>query len=280
MLYLYQATARFSTTSRSSFMARFMKPIMNAAPKEHVVEQLLRPVGLKSPPKPDIVYTEGNNLVDLFDGVKTEERVKQLEIEFAKSGFYEMSTFKKTNGKLFISPASYWKADKALYFPHICGKPLSEIKGPVKNLEDQLKGRLSVVRMFSTQIGDNISQSYLKNKEVGRDLSDSSDKSQVINLHLLENKLKTFLFKLSLGKLKSNTKDHSRYWLCDRSQIPFLMREKLLINNVYTGFIFVVDPTLKIRYMASGEATPDEFKALWRVVDSLSKEIEKTSVDK
>ncbi|KAL3231410.1 Mitochondrial ATPase complex subunit ATP10 [Nakaseomyces bracarensis] len=271
-MYLYRSVARFSTSSSSHFFARFMKPIMNAAPKEHIVEQLLKPVGLRSPPNPNTVYTEGNNLMDLFDGDKTEERIKELEIEFSKSGMYEMSTFKKTNGKMFISPASYWKSEKALYFPHLHGKPLSDTKGSEKNLEDQLKGKLSVVRVFSTQIGDNISQSYLQNDEVNVDHSDSNEKYQIINLHLLENKLKTWFFKLSLGKLRSTTKDHDRYWLCDRAQIPFLIREKLLINNVYTGFLFVVDRNLKIRYMASGAASPEEFKALWRVVDSLSRE--------
>lgn len=274
MLYLYRSAARFSTTSSGQFMARFMKPIMNAAPRDHVVEQLLKPVGLNAKPRPDIVYTEGNNLIDLFDGVKTEERVKELEIEFAKSGMYEMSTFKKTNGKMFISPASYWKEEKALYFPHIHGRTLADNnRGPEKNLEDQLRGKLSVVRMFSTQIGDNISQSYLKSEELAQDNSRSTEKCQVINLHMLENKLKTWIFKLSLGKLKSTTADHERYWLCDRAQIPFLMREKLLINNVYTGFLFVVDPNLKIRYMASGAASPEEFKALWRAVSGLAKEL-------
>lgn len=271
MRVVFQQCTKFSTSCNRAFLARFLKPVMNASPKEHVVKQLLKPVGLNVPPRPNIKYSEGNSWLDLFDGAKTEERIKELEIEFAKSGMYEMATFRKTNGKLFLSPETYWKADKALYFPHLSGRTLSsEDHG---NVEDVLRGKTSVIRVFSTQVGDKISREYIKNTELGIDNYENQS-CQVIDINFLENKLKSWLFKLSLNNLKSTVpvQRHDNYWLCHREQIPFLMRERLLINNVYSGYIFVVDPNLKIRFMACGPASADEFNKLWKVVGQLSKE--------
>lgn len=268
----------FSTTAARSFLSKFSKYVVDANPGEFVVKPLVKPVGLVTPPTSTTVYSMGNSFKELFDKEKTEKRSEELGLEFNKSGMYDMFIFRKTNGKLFKSPKSYWKAEKALYFPHIVG---DSVKGKTENVEDLLKGKLSVVQVFTSEIGNELASTSLKSESQDLDYLGKDFKilemlnSQIVHLNLIDSKLKSILFKtFSMSKLRNSIPEYlqSTYLLCDRSQLPFAVRELLNINNVYTGFTMLVDPNLKIRWMCSGSATEDEFKTLWKNVRGISKE--------
>ena len=124
----------FGTYSRLQFLSRFQKHVANTAPKEHVVKELVRPLGLPEPPTMSSKYKEGNSFRDLFDNAKTDRRARELELEFSKGGLFDMYTFRKTQGKMFLSPPSFWRKDKALYFPHLQGRSLSS--SDTQNVED------------------------------------------------------------------------------------------------------------------------------------------------
>lgn len=266
-----------STSATRFFFKKFYQNVVDVAPKEFVVQELRRPVGLKNLPTASTVYPRGNSFKDLFDREKTDKRSKELGVEFSKSGMYDIHIFRKTNGKLFYSPPSFWRADKSLYFPHIVGNTLD---GQKEGVEEVLKGKVSVVRIFSSEVGDELSMQYMKNQEVGvdylgKDMETLKSKGiQTVDINFADSGIKYALMRLFSGSLKSSIppERHAKYFLADREQLPFTIREALQINNVFTGFTFIVDPNLKIRWMASGAATTEEFKTLWKCARGVCKE--------
>lgn len=267
----------FSSFSPSLFVNKFFRNVVDAAPKEHIVRELVRPIGLPAPPRADAVYSKGNSFKEMFDRDKTEKRSQELGVEFTKSGMYELHAFQKNNGKMFISPKSYWRFDKALYFPHLKGTSLA---GGKENVEDKLRGKTSVIRLFTNQVGDKLSKQYLQNKDLGIDYLTTgyeklaNDGVQIVEVSFLESIIKMIIAKLSTYKLKSMIPKvrQPNYYLCDRDQLPFMLREALEINNIYTGYVIVVDPDLKIRWMGCGAASQEEFKLLWKCVRGVRKE--------
>ncbi|GAV52536.1 hypothetical protein ZYGR_0AG05270 [Zygosaccharomyces rouxii] len=268
----------FSTHSSQGFFKKFYQDVVDVAPKEFKLEELKRPIGLAHPPSKATVYSRGNSFRDLFDREKTDKRSKELGLEFSKSGMYDIHIFRKTNGKLFISPPSYWRSEKSLYFPHITGLSL---KGEQQSLEDTLRGKVSVVRLFSSKVGDDLCKQYLQNEELELDYMEASASEslqskgiQTVDVNFADSGIKYALMKLFIGSLRCSVpvQRHSHYLLANREQLPFKVREALQINNVFTGFTIVVDPALKIRWMASGGATTDEFKTLWKCVRRIREE--------
>ncbi|SCU98525.1 LADA_0H13608g1_1 [Lachancea dasiensis] len=272
---------RYLTGSASlQFLGRLQKHLANTAPKEHVVKELVRPIGLASPPEPQVKYKEGNSVRELFDDAKTTQRARELELQFSKGGLYDVYTFRKTNGKLFLSPPSFWKQEKAQYFPHLVGRTLASSQ--FQDIETTLLGKVSVVRIFTSAAGDSLGKSYFKSEEDVDYLKNESPlnstpgtvQTQIVEINFTENKLKALFARLAMGQLRSGVpaERHSRYFLADRNQLPFGIREQLQINNLYTSYVLVVDPQLKIRWMGCGGADKKEFNLLWRCVRGLQKE--------
>ncbi|CAI4047038.1 hypothetical protein SKDZ_12G4190 [Saccharomyces kudriavzevii ZP591] len=268
------------TLARMSFLNKFLKPMMTtASPKDYQVKQLIKPIGLTDAPKSNTKYSQGNSLKDMFDSQKTSHRVKELSVEFSKSGLYDVQVFQKTRGKLFLAPISYWKDTKALYFPHLVGTSMDSTKE--LNVETLLRGKISIVRLFSTASGDKLSSSYFQettnnNKtidyltEADARLRLNSNNVQIIEINLIENAVKSALVKtLTRWINRVPTWRQPFYFECSRAQWPFSIREELFCNNVFSGYVFLVDEHLKIRWAACGEATSYEKEALWKFAKSL-----------
>lgn len=268
-----------STSNPRLFVNKFFKNVVDAAPKEHVVRELVRPIGMQNPPTPQTIYSKGNSFKDMFDREKTEKRSQELGVEFTKSGMYELHAFQKHSGKMFISPKSYWRADKALYFPHLRGTSLA---GATEDLEKILKGKTSVIRLFTNKVGDDLSKQYFQNQELdldylGKDHSKlNGANTQVVEVSFLENAFKSIISRLSTYKLRSLIPQarQGTYFMCERDQLPFPVRESLEINNIYTGYVILTDANLKIRWMGCGAASQEEFKTLWKCVRGVRKEFE------
>ncbi|AET38759.1 Atp10p Ecym_3266 [Eremothecium cymbalariae DBVPG len=274
----------FSTTSTVGFFNRLNNALIKAAPRDHVVQELKKPVGLECSPDRSIPYTKGNSLKDMFKQDKTTQRAEELALEFSKSGMYDVYTFRKTNGKLFLSPPSYWRAEKSLYFPHLVGRTLANAEKTC--LEDTLRGKLSIIKIATSVAGEKLVNSYFQNENIdylanGHELLNdkqstmSTAAAQIIDINFSENWVKSLIVNLSLRKLRNEIPErrHSQYFVCAREQLPFMIREKLLLNNPYTGYVYVVDPQLRIRWMACGAAQPKDFELLWKCVRGLQKEL-------
>ncbi|SMN22682.1 similar to Saccharomyces cerevisiae YLR393W ATP10 Mitochondrial inner membrane protein required for assembly of the F0 sector of mitochondrial F1F0 ATP synthase [Maudiozyma saulgeensis] len=268
-------TRQFSTSSKQLFFfQKFFQPVIDASkPKPHVVTQLVKPVGLNKSPANDTKYSRGNSFKDLFDQQKTKQRTDELTLEMSKSGMYDLFTFRKTNGKLFLAPKSYWRKDKALYFPHMTGKPLSKTAktGPI---EDNLKGKTSIVRIFGSETGNQLSNEFIES--LNKHDPNILDGIQLVNINWMENAAKTMIVKLSMWSMRSKIPEtlQKNYFICDREQLPFTVREQLMINNLYTGYILLVDSDLKIRWIASGGVTEDELQTLLKSLNGVRNELD------
>ncbi|EJS42615.1 atp10p [Saccharomyces arboricola H-6] len=268
------------TPIQMSLSSKFLKPMMaTASSKNYEVKQLVKPIGLTEAPKHKVVYSQGNSLKDMFDSQKTDHRVKELSVEFSKSGLYDIQVFQKTKGKLFLAPISYWKDTKALYFPHLVGTSMDGKKE--QNIEDLLRGKTSVVRLFSTASGDKLSKSYFQETTkdsktidylIGADarLSLKNHNVQIIEVNLIDNAVKSALVKM-LARWANHVPTWRKpfYFECSRAQWPFSIREELFCNNVFSGYVFLVDQHLKVRWAACGEANSSEKEALWKFAKSL-----------
>lgn len=272
-------TRYFSTSSKSLFFQRFLQPVIEASQKkEHIVKQLIKPIGLSRPPSTNVKYSKGNSFKDLFDEGKTRRRTKELSREMSQAGMYDMYTFRKYNGKLFWSPKSYWREDKALYFPHIVGKSIAKGHRKLVSIENKMKGKLNLVRIFGNDIGENLSREFLTPPEGMEEWQ--TETTQLIEISWTENSLKSLIMRLSLPKLRLTMSEQrqSHYFVCDRNQLPFTIRDELNINNLFTGYTLLVDRNLKIRWMACGGISPggEDKVTLWKSVKALQTEMSGT----
>ncbi|CDO94313.1 unnamed protein product [Kluyveromyces dobzhanskii CBS 2104] len=252
---------------------------MNSAPRDIKVEELKQPIGLESPPFNTKEYKYGNSFLDLFNSEKTGKRAEELEVEFRKSGFHDLYVLEKTNGKIFLSPPSYWKADKSLYLPHLVGQRLSDDKEC--KIEDTLKGKISILRLFTTDVGKKQIDSYFIDKKHGVDYYSNDEHllreqegmkpAQIVEVNLGENWIKTMIVKMVKNRYSSVVPPHrhDRTFICNRDQLPFQIREQIQINNLYSGYVLIVDENLKIRWAACGEASQKEFNLLWKCVKAI-----------
>ena len=105
----------------------FLKLAIEASQqREYIVEQIIKPKDLPKPPNYKVSYSKDNSFRNLFDEEKTKRKTKELALEMSKSGMYDVYTFRKKKGKLFISPKSYWQVDKYLFSPYVVGSSLKK----------------------------------------------------------------------------------------------------------------------------------------------------------
>ena len=68
-------------------------------------------------------------------------------------------------GKTFLAPRSLFKADKALYFPNLRGYTLADRWKADRDTTDVLRGRLSVVVLYSGQWAQRQTESFVSVKQ-------------------------------------------------------------------------------------------------------------------
>ncbi|KAH3683102.1 hypothetical protein WICPIJ_005927 [Wickerhamomyces pijperi] len=278
-------TRQFSSAQASLFFGKLNKQLTATKPKPHVVTTLNKPIGFQEPPKPTDNNGDQRSVTqkfrDFMDRDKNTERQKELEREISKSGMYDVYTYRKTNGKLFLAPPSYWRAEKSLFFPNMQGEDLTN--GKTKQTCDVLQGKISIVRIYTSQIGEKSSQSFFKvaedqesflSKSGYEDFLAKYPRSQIIDINVTENAFKASFVQLSKGNLRSlnHPSRHNKYFIVPKKTLSLDLRETLHCDNTYGGFIYVLDHEGKIRWAACGEATKEERDLLWRTVRGLERE--------
>jgi ATPase complex subunit ATP10 len=273
----------FSTSQNHQFLGKLNRQIAATKPKEYVVESLTKPIGLEN--EPTIEDNKGDQrsiyrkYKDFLDPKKNKARQAELEKEISKGGMYNVYTYRKTNGKFFIAPPSYWKADKALFFPNFYGETLLNSK-LIPTLP-AIKGKITVIRAYTSQLGEKASQSFFKTTDTDylaveghENFKSTFPNSQIVDFNITENGLKAFFIKLSKSGLRKITHEsrHGKYFIIPRKNISLDLREQIHLENTYGGFIYVLDHEGKIRWVACGEASDAERNLLWRTVRGLERE--------
>lgn len=275
---------RLSTTASRHFISKFSKQLTSTLPKAPKVE-VLTPIGQKTPPRADENTgdhrTVSQKYRDMMDKQKNKQRQHELEYELSKSGMYELKTWEFTKGKLFHAPQHEFSAAESLYFPNFACEDLSSAQvGPHISLASRLRGKLSVVRCFTSQLAEKESRKFFQAEPGLNYLDDYAQflqrysNAQIVDVNVVQNMAKGLivrLFKFSI-KLSLPKQRQDCYFIAPKSLIPLKVRDLIKFDNSYVGFVYVVDRNCKVRWACCGVPTEDEIATLWRVLDSLSKE--------
>ncbi|KAI5964411.1 ATP10 [Candida theae] len=261
---------------------RFVDTIKEVSkPAQEDSYNVTRPLGLTKPVllnhKLSDTYSFSNIVGELFGAQAKERRQKNLDFDLKHSPIYDMKSFQNTKGKIFKPPISWFKQDKSLYFPDFIAKTLT---GESNSLYDVLNNKYSIVRLYSTVIGEQCSRSYFKVDN--EDYYSTNYKSfvekfpnfQIIDINMPSSWIKGFVLNLSLSNLRKmiSPERYQNYFILPLHILAPEIREQLHCDNQCTGYIYIIDSFGKIRWATSGYSTPEDLQLMWKVVKGLEKE--------
>lgn len=260
---LYNKTPRFLNTLKEASKPPLTKP-----------EVISRPFGFD---ERVTLQNTAPSIFNLFSKEGKEQRKRQLDHDIAHSPFYESKSFANTKGKIFSPPISYFKQDRAKYFPSFLATPLL---GKAQELYDMLANKVSIIRIFSTLSGETCTKTYVGDyldREGYEELQAKFPNSQIIDLCIPQSKVKSLF--VSLGSLSvRRTIPESRldkYFIIPHGYFDVDTRQILKCDNTCSGYLYVVDEQGKIRWATSGNATESEMEIFFKCLRGLQKELTK-----
>lgn len=267
---------RFTSTKTP----RFLKTLSETSkPPITKPGNITRPFGLPAPillnPPSATKWSLKN---DVFGEDAKEMRQRQLDHDIKHSPFYESKSFTNTNGKIFNAPISYFKLDKALYFPNFIAKSL---QGTERQIHDMFKDKVSLVRVFSTVSGEQCTESFLKHDEVDylKDYEQFISRfphSQIIDINIPHGWAKSLIVNIVKGSIKRSLPETRRdnYFVVPEKLFSYDIKQELNCDNSCSGYIYLVDQNGKIRWAASGYSDEKEQQLLWKCLNGVSKELQ------
>lgn len=265
----------FSTSVKATQanVPRFVTTLKEASkPALQKSTPISRPIGFDQP----FELGQSTLLNNAFSKSAAEQRQKQLDHDIKHSPFYESKSFANTSGKIFTPPVSYFKKDKAKYFPNFTGYTLINEK---KSLYNELKDKVTILRIFSTISAENCSNTYVQDYLSAEGYSNLQSKyphTQIVDVNLPQSWVKGLFVKMAKTNLRKlvTPARHNLYFVLPNTMFPVEVKQKLLCDNMCSGYIYVLDSDGKIRWATSGFASEDEEAVLWRCVRGLEKELE------
>ncbi|TFK83077.1 hypothetical protein K466DRAFT_590030 [Polyporus arcularius HHB13444] len=234
---------------------------------------LQRPLGIREKPKAR-VKTWSDTKEKFLDRDKQLEERTHLAREATRGYFYDLNATRRHGGKTWIAPKVMIREDKALYFPDIHGTALagSEEKIHTTNL---LKDKVSVVALLTTRISEIQTAQFL---EPTLQAFSSNPLFQFVQINLQDNLLKSFLVSLFASGIRKTVPESLWPTYMVSSQNMEYLRQPLGIANKHIGYVYLVDPNLKIRWAACADPKAEEVSALKTcttvLLDRLSKQQE------
>lgn len=258
---LYNKTPRFLNTLKEASKPPLTKP-----------EVISRPFGFD-----DRVTLQNTTtpILKLFSKEGKEQRKRQLDHDIAHSPFYESKSFANTKGKIFSPPISYFKKDRAKYFPNIVAKSLL---GRTQDLYGALADKVSIIRIFSTLSGETCTKTYIGDyldNEGYKELQEMFPHSQIIDLCIPQSKVKGLFVSMGSGSLRRTLPEarQDKYFILPHGYFDVDTRQILKCDNTCSGYLYVVDEQGKIRWATSGNATESEMEILFKTLRGLEKEL-------
>lgn len=211
---------------------------------------------------------------DVRDKEKHMKKRKELMDEFGESRFRDMKELRQHNGKQWLSPAAFFRAEKSRYMPNFLGRTLESPQ--IVSTIDTLEGNVSIVRMFTSVFGEEHARSYVTNADRYLDKFDLAQNRdfQIVNFNIPENKIKSWMLSWYVGSMakKCPPEERKRYFIIEHlGKLTRGIKNAIGHTNVYTGYVYVVDQKNRIRWAASGLATETDRETLWKTVRALSK---------
>lgn len=177
-------------------------------------------------------------------------------------------------GKTFIAPPRLFKHEHSLYFPNLYGKTVDPKHKEPRDTTSVLRGKASVVAIFSTGWAENQVMSFISKKNnpaLHEVLEKNKDMTQIVRINVEDtSRLKYWLIRMFAWNIRKliHPTNWSRYFIV-RAGITDEIRESIGYLNSKVGYVYLVDGDHKIRWAGSGPAEGDEVGSLARGLQRL-----------
>jgi ATPase complex subunit ATP10 len=136
------------------------------------------------------------------------------------------------------------------------------LEGSGKDTTDVLKGRVSVVNLYSSAWGEAQVKTFTgtsENPELHGILKENEGVAQQVDINIEENVLKAWIVQMFAWRLRLTRKkeDWGRYFVVRRG-VSQMVRESIGALNGRVGYVYLVDADCKIRWAGSANAEGTE----------------------
>ncbi|KIK56596.1 hypothetical protein GYMLUDRAFT_46932 [Collybiopsis luxurians FD-317 M1] len=254
----------------------------NADPND--LRPLSRPLGVRE--KPSTKHqTKMERLKDVLtnDDAIREQRQHLVKEAVTKGYFHDLNATRRHGGKSWIAPKVLIREDRSLYLPDIAGKSL--LDGSEKHTTTLCLGKVTLLSILSTKISEIQTQAFVSptlsrysplphHHNPSYPHRQPNPLLQHIQINLQLNPLKSLLFSNWLPFLSGLRKtipeeEHERYLVSSGSSPTGnqnahfeYIRDALGYNNDRVGYVYLVDPNLRIRWAGNADPTVEEVKSL------------------
>ncbi|KAI0889970.1 ATP10 protein-domain-containing protein [Annulohypoxylon maeteangense] len=272
-------TAKTTTTPNSPAPPRVIAPSpLEDAPRgygkrheEFTPKPLSRPIGMPLPPQPgENTGIDHRTLKqrrdDFVNYDKHLKRREELKSKMARPYFRDWGNLRFHKGKTFIAPPRMFKSDLSLFFPNVYGRTLLKSDTDPRDTTPTLKGKISVVSVFSNVWAENQVKTFVDKKSnpmLDHLLEQNKQLAQRVWINIEENSLKAFLIKLFLGGIRRRIGEPNwgRYFIV-RKGVSDEIQESIGLLNKSVGYVYLVDSQCRIRWAGSGPSEADEREGL------------------
>lgn len=251
---------------------------------------LAYPLGLKQPPVPgqNVPYETrsfGERRKEFSNYEKALERRRVYLRSYLRPYFQEWRRVDHHRGKSFVANERLFKKDKALYFPNLWGKTLSKDGDGEKGGRDTtplLKGKVSVVCFQANDWATEQVETFVgpkSNPQLQTLLENKNGMVQRVDVNLQGDVARSWLVWLFNYRLRRMIPKErwDKYFMIKlprdiRRGLTDEIRDAIGLLNSQVGYVYLVDPSCRIRWAGSGDAWAGEVDGLNAGIQRLVKD--------
>lgn len=214
--------------------------------------------------------------------------------QISKPYFRDWSNMRFHKGKQFIANARLFNADHALFVPNFYGKTLRKDVEKINRSDGYdglgrdtcavMAGKVSIFSIVSSAWAEHQVATFLSkeaNPELHEIVAESKDVAQLVEINREDNHLKWYLVQMFASSLRSkrSLEEQERYFMV-RQKFSEDVKEAIGVLNDKVGYVYLVDPSCRIRWAASARAEGDELTSLNQGLRRLIREASNPNQDK